>query len=84
MPALLRPDEAEEIIGVEVPEDEDYETLGGLMGDQLARMPAEGDSVTVRAVDQNVTLTVLAMDDLRVDVVRLTHEPVEDDEETES
>ncbi len=48
------------------------------------RMPAEGDSVTLRAEDQEVTLTVLAMDDLRVDVVRLTHELVEDEEEAES
>ena len=35
--------------------------------------------VTVRADDQAVTLTVLAMDDLRVDRIRLTHEPVEDE-----
>lgn len=81
---LMRPDEVQQLVGVKLPEDDDYETLGGLIGDQLARMPAEGDRVTLRAEDQDVTLTVLAMDDLRVDVVRLTHEPVEDDTETES
>ena len=47
----------------------------------LARMPAEGDTVTVRAGDQAVTLTVLAMDELRVDLVRLTHEPLPDEDE---
>jgi CBS domain containing-hemolysin-like protein len=72
---LLRPDEVHQLVGVRLPEDEDYETIAGLIGDELARMPAAGDTVTVRAGDRAVTLTVLAMDDLRVDVVRLTHEP---------
>jgi CBS domain containing-hemolysin-like protein len=75
---LMRPDEVQQLVGVRLPEDDDYETIAGLIGDVLARMPDTGDSVTVRADDQEVTLTVLAMDDLRVDRVRLTHEPVED------
>ncbi|MBE2319335.1 HlyC/CorC family transporter [Solirubrobacter sp. CPCC 204708] len=78
---LLRPDEVQQLVGVKLPEDDDYETIAGLIGDELARMPAEGDAVTVRAGDQVVTLTVLAMDDLRVDVVRLTHEPIADAED---
>lgn len=75
---LMRPDEVQHVVGVKLPEDDDYETIAGLIGDELARMPAEGDTVTVRAGDQQVTLTVLAMDDLRVDVIRLTHEPIDD------
>jgi CBS domain containing-hemolysin-like protein len=78
---LLRPDEVEQLVGVKLPEDDDYETIAGLIGDQLARMPEAGDTVTVLAQDQAVTLTVVAMDDLRVDVVRLTHEPAETEEE---
>ena len=31
--------------GSQLPEDEDYETLGGLIGDRLARIPAAGDEV---------------------------------------
>lgn len=76
---LMRPDEVQQLVGVRLPEDDDYETIAGLIGDQLARMPAVGDSVSVRAHDQLVTLTVLAMDDLRVDLIRLTHEPIEDE-----
>ena len=79
---LLRPDEVVRTIGVALPEDEDYDTLGGLIGDRLGRMPEKGDFVTLEAGDsdggaQTVTLTVLAMDALRVDRVRLVHEPVE-------
>jgi CBS domain containing-hemolysin-like protein len=78
---LLRPDEVEQLVGVKLPEDDDYETIAGLIGDRLARMPETGDSVTVRAGDQAVTLSVVAMDDLRVDVVRLTHEPIADEDD---
>ena len=40
--------------------------------------------MTVRAHDQEVTLTVLAMDDLRVDRIRLTHEQVELEDEDDA
>ena len=63
----MRPDEIRRTAGVDLPEDEDYETLGGLIGDRLARIPVEGDRVDV----DGVTLTVVAMDDLRVETVRL-------------
>ena len=76
LPGLLRPDEIRRIVGLQLPEDEDYETVGGLIGDRLARIPAEGDEVVLAARDEDgaeheVTLTVLAMDELRVDRVRL-------------
>ena len=76
LPGLLRPDEIRRLVGLQLPEDEDYETLGGLIGDQLARIPAAGDEVVLDARDdegetREVTLTVLAMDELRVDRVRL-------------
>jgi CBS domain containing-hemolysin-like protein len=79
---LLRPDEVAAEIGIGLPEDEDYETLGGLIGMLLERMPHVGDTVGVDAVDdertpQIVTLTVLRMDGLRVDRVRLEHRPVD-------
>ena len=76
LPGLLRPDEIRRLVGLQLPEDEDYETLGGLIGDRLARIPAAGDEVVLEARDEDgearrVTLTVLAMDELRVDRVRL-------------
>jgi CBS domain containing-hemolysin-like protein len=67
LPGLLRPDEVRRVTGVELPEDEDYETLGGLIADRLARIPQAGDSLEI----DGVTLTVVAMDGLRVERVRL-------------
>jgi CBS domain containing-hemolysin-like protein len=64
---LLRPDEVAARIGVELPEDEEYETLGGLVGLRLERLPGAGDTVDV----DGVRLTVLGMDGYRVDRIRL-------------
>jgi CBS domain containing-hemolysin-like protein len=80
---LLRPDEVAARVGIILPEDSDYETLGGLVGAHLERIPSTGDRVELEAitVDRDrhvVTLTVQAMDALRVDRVRLEHEPLED------
>jgi CBS domain containing-hemolysin-like protein len=87
---LLRPDEAKSATGLALPEDEEYETLAGLIGFELGRMPEEGDAVALEAVDEQrrlhrVTLTVVAMDGLRVDRVRLesTTAPVEEGGEEE-
>jgi CBS domain containing-hemolysin-like protein len=77
---LLRPDEVRRLIGVPVPEDEAYETLGGLVAVRLARMPQAGDIVRIEPdeadeVPAALTLTVLTMDALRVDRVRLERHP---------
>src|SRR4051794_3814388 len=64
---LLRPGEVRRIIGAELPEGDDYETRGGLIADRLARIPQAGDSLEI----DGVTLTVVAMDGLRVERVRL-------------
>jgi len=73
---LVRPDELAGQTGVFLPEDEDYETVAGLIGFVLGRVPVRGDSVTTTAGDANhrdrlVQLSVLEMDGLRVDLVRL-------------
>ncbi len=86
---LLRPDEIEEKTGIQLPEDEDYETVAGLIGMELGRVPGRGDTVRTGAteegeqLDPEVELTVLRMDGLRVDRVRLVRlEPeVAEDEE---
>ena len=59
-----------------LPEDEDYETVAGLIGMELGRVPGRGDTVQVEATGEDkepceVELTVLRMDGLRVDRVRL-------------
>ncbi|HEX5857294.1 MAG TPA: transporter associated domain-containing protein, partial [Microbacterium sp.] len=73
---LLRPDEVQRATEIRLPEDEDYETVAGLVADRLARMPEPGDAVQLPARDRDeaerdVRLTVLAMDGLRVDRIRL-------------
>lgn len=85
LPGLMRPDEIAEQTGVLLPEDEDYETLGGLIAARLGRLPKPGDEVRLEARELEngacrVSLTVTAMDDLRVDRVRLISEPIEDAE----
>ena len=75
---LLRPDEVEDLTGVELPEHEDYDTVGGLVMRELGRIPAVGDVVEVvvshreddTVIDQRVLLTVDRLDGLRID--RLT------------
>ena len=82
LPGLMRPDEIRDAVGIRLPEDDDYETVAGLIGDRLARMPGAGDTVVLQAADADrveheVELTVLAMDELRVDRVRLTARPLD-------
>ncbi len=45
--AAWRPDELYDRAGVRVPEDEDYETIGGFIAEQLDRIPEVGDEVTL-------------------------------------
>jgi CBS domain containing-hemolysin-like protein len=83
---LLRPDEVGELTGVVLPEDDDYDTLAGLVLDRLGRMPAVGETVTVELpppteVDdldsepdetrQAAVLTVERLQGLRVDRIAL-------------
>ncbi|GAA2087007.1 HlyC/CorC family transporter [Aeromicrobium tamlense] len=44
---LLRPDEVFEQTGVKLPESEDYETIAGLVLEQLGRLAVRGDVVTL-------------------------------------
>jgi CBS domain containing-hemolysin-like protein len=86
---LLRPDEATRLTGLMLPEDDEYETLGGLLGLRLAHLPELGESIELRSrtcedEPRLLTLTVARMDGLRVDRIRLAElplaEPAEDRE----
>jgi len=79
---LLRPDEIRDALGLVVPEDDEYDTIAGLFAFFLERMPEVGDHVDIEMRDvegalQKVTLTVLRMDHLRVDRIRLETELLE-------
>ncbi|WP_432479870.1 hemolysin family protein [Nocardioides sp. GXQ0305] len=91
---LLRPDEVEDVTGIELPEDEAYDTIAGLVVQTLGRIPESGDVAEVAVPDRSdaeelreqlATLTVVHMDGLRVDrlVLRLLDRPDEpgDDDE---
>jgi CBS domain containing-hemolysin-like protein len=77
---LLRPDEVEDLTGIELPDHEDYDTIAGLVLRTLGRVPATGDVAEVPVPDrtdpeehreQLAVLTVLHMDGLRIDRVGL-------------
>ena len=53
----------------------DYESLGGLIIEHLDRLPNKGDSVTI----DNCKLTVIKMDDKRIELVKVIVTSKEDD-----
>ncbi|HWU27819.1 MAG TPA: hemolysin family protein [Microbacterium sp.] len=80
-PGELRPDELLARTGIEVPEGEVYDTIGGYMMSLLERVPALGDEVRIGSG----TLTVVRMDGRRVDRIRYIADPAtETDHETEA
>jgi CBS domain containing-hemolysin-like protein len=66
---LLRPDEIQAAIGLELPAGRaDYETVAGLILQLLGRIPRPGEPVDV----PGATLTVERLDGRRIDEVRVT------------
>ena len=77
---LLRPDEVEDLTGIELPQDENYDTVAGLVLQVLGRVPDSGDVAEVPVPDRSdpeepreqlAALTVLHMDGLRIDRLAL-------------
>jgi CBS domain containing-hemolysin-like protein len=77
---LLRPDEVEDLTGIELPESEDYDTVAGLVLSVLGKVPVAGDVAEVPVPDRSdpeevheqlAVLTVLHMDGRRIDRVGL-------------
>lgn len=71
--ASLRPDELLDRTGVRVPDEDEYDTVGGYVIDRLDRLPVLGDEV---GIAQGV-LRVERVDGARVD--RLRYTPTDDD-----
>ncbi len=76
-PGELRPDELRRRAGVEVPEGDVYDTVGGYVMSVLERVPSVGDEVPL----DSGTLQVVRMDGRRVDRVRYVPSPVDGAEE---
>jgi CBS domain containing-hemolysin-like protein len=80
---LLRPDEVADATGMQLPEDEDYDTVAGLVVRELGRIPSRGDQVLValplvipedddeEPVQEHALLRVERMDGLRVDRISI-------------
>lgn len=55
--AMVRVDEANEILNLDLPESDDYETLAGLLMTRMGRVPQEGDSTRIGNWKVTVTKT---------------------------
>lgn len=82
---LLRPDEVEDLTGIDLPEGEDYDTVAGLVLKALGRIPQTGESVTIPLPasgeedderERRAVLVVDRMDGLRIDRLSLRLEEV--------
>ena len=78
VPGRLRPDELAERLGIIVPDEGGYETLAGLIIDNIGRVPETGDTVVV----DRVRLTVTQMQGRRVTQIEV-EPPQTDDQEQE-
>ena len=75
-------EDVSKLLGIDLPETDDYDTLGGLITDRLGRIPSEGEHPVV--VVQNVEFTVELVEDRRVVKVRAVKlPPVEEPEDEE-
>lgn len=71
-----RLDEVAEATGIELPEEEDYDTVGGLIVDRLGRFPTVGDRLTVTLSDGGgVAIDVRTLDRHVPERVRLERVP---------
>jgi CBS domain containing-hemolysin-like protein len=66
--ARLRIDEVNELLDVDVPQDQDYDTIGGYVTAMLAHVPSEGEEFT----SDGLLVRVLESDERRVRRVCLT------------
>lgn len=67
IPGAMRPDEVSRELGLDVPDDGPWETVGGWMMARLGRMPEVGDEV----VEDGVRAVVATMDGRRIEQVRI-------------
>lgn len=73
--AGLRPDELHDWTGLEIPENGEYDTLGGFMASSLDRVPEVGDTVDLDSGE----LSVKSMDRATVlEIEYLSHDPEND------
>lgn len=80
-PASLRPDEIKEQTGIEIPDDDEYDTIAGYVLRELGRMPEIGDSVEL---PDGGMLTVVRLEGRRISRVRFTAPVLPQDYESDN
>ena len=75
-------DEVEDLLHIEIPDDSEYDTLGGVIVDMLDDIPDEGEHPSVQI--GNVLFTVLEVDDRRISRLKATLLPADSDAEQEA
>lgn len=78
--ARMRVDDLNDELDVKLPEDGDYETLGGFVFSTLGKIPRAGEEFTHR----NVGIRVIAAEPRRITRLRLTITPVEENHKVNS
>ena len=78
--AALSIGELNELLDIELPEG-DYDTVAGFILDQLGHIPEDEEEAV--AVFENVTFTVLEMEDRRIEQVLVRRTPLENNQEDE-
>jgi CBS domain containing-hemolysin-like protein len=64
-------DEINEAMNIELPEDGDYDTIGGFVLSELGRVPQSGETIVWQ---EKVRITVLEATKRRIDRVRISRE----------
>jgi len=72
--AKMPMDDIEHDLGIALPEDEEYDTLGGYLFTRLGKVPEAGEVLS----ENGVEITVLEADERRIHKVRLTPLPAAD------
>ncbi|GAB3170431.1 hemolysin family protein [Myceligenerans halotolerans] len=92
LPGLMRPDEVGDATGIELPEAEHADTIGGMVTERMGRFARTGDAMVTDAFDSSrldedglptpvrARLVVTGIDGRRVSRVRLTAEPATTEE----
>ncbi len=66
-------EEVAEVLGLDISENEDYDTLGGLITDILGRIPDDGETPSIEF--QNIEFTVTIVEDRRIVKVKAVVKP---------
>ena len=65
--AKVRIDDLNEALGIELPDSEDFETMGGFVFSQLGKIPKTGESLLY----QNIQITVLSASDRKIEQLKI-------------